>query len=171
MAKKYNKSDYPLKSVKDLADEVVWSDYEFKDSFSYACSVMPNADEEKLEITEQNAPLLEKSCVYVVIISGRIFKIGAALRGVKGRIGSYNSGRTRYRTSGTNSTTNYWCLQSFIKIGLPVKFHVYCPDTQTAEIFGEKIQEPFPSAKAIEAVIIRKFEEKYGKKPIGCTQG
>ena len=171
MARAYNKSDYPLKSINQLAEQVSWDKYEYKDKFKYACTATPNANEEVLQITDENKPIMKKSCAYVIVINNRIFKIGSALRGIKDRIGSYNTGRTRYRTAGTNSGTNFWCLQSFIKIAEPVKFYIYYPSMRKTTIFGESISEPFPSAKSIEAVVIRKFEQKYGAKPIGCTQG
>ena len=141
------------------------------DKFQYVCEVEANRDEEKLVITDQVAQDMQKSCVYVMVIDGRIFKIGTALRGVKNRIGSYNSGKTKYRIRGTNSTANYWILHSLINMQERVLFYAFYPPTVLCEIFGETIEEPFPSAKSIEGVVIRQFEAKYGTKPIGCIQG
>ena len=114
---------------------------------------------------------MQRSCVYAMVIAGKIFKIGNAFRGMKGRIGSYNSGRTKYRTRGTNSGANYWILQSLIKMNTSAKFYAYYPPLKNCEAFCERVQESFPSAKTIEGVVIRKFESLYGEKPIGCTQG
>ena len=171
MASKFNKSDNPLKKIEDLNNEVLFESYEFKGEFEYACTIAASGENEKFIITHENKELMEKSCVYIMVLNRRIFKIGSALRGIKGRIGSYNSGRTRYRIRSTNSGANYWVLHSLINIGQPVKFYIYYPQTKKCIIFGEEALEPFPSAKSIEGVVIRKFEETYGKKPIGCTQG
>ena len=113
---------------------------------------------------------MNKSCVYVMVIDGKIFKIGTALRGMKARIGSYNSGKTKYRVRGTNSGSNYWLLQSVINMGAPVIVFALYPDTKNCEVFGISLAEPFPSAKTIEGVVLKLFEEEYGVKPIGCTQ-
>lgn len=167
---KYNKSDEPLKSVSALQKEIDWEEYEYRTKFEYICKVRPDADGEKLVICEPIEEKMNQSCVYTMVIAGKLFKIGAALRGMKGRIGSYNSGKVKYRSRGTNSVTNYWVLQSMIKMKQEASFYAFYPPLKTCELFGEKFSEPFPSAKAVEGIIIRRFEKKYGRRPIGCTQ-
>jgi len=106
-----------------------------------------------------------------MVLNEKIFKIGVALRGIKGRIGSYNSGKTKYRVKGTNSGSNYWVLHSLINMNIVCNFYGLYPPLKPCTIFGVHINEPFPSAKTIEGIVISKFEQDHGRKPIGCTQG
>lgn len=168
---KYNKLDYPIRKMEELSDEVKFLEYEYAKKFKYVCTVKGDTDKEKITTTKEVPEDMNKSCVYIMVINGKIFKIGTALRGIKGRIGSYNSGRIRYRNKGTNSGANYWILQSILNLKKAVKFYAFYPPTRRCKIFGETVDEPFPSSKTIEGVVIRKFETKYGKKPIGCIQG
>jgi len=167
----YNKLESPLKNLTSLEDQVLWEDYEHKDQFHYICKAVPNQDGEKLDISHAQKEDMNKSCVYVMVIEGHIFKIGTALRGMKKRIGSYNSGRVRYRGRGTNSGANFWVLQSMLNFKKEITFYAYYPPTRPCEIFGEIVEEPFPSSKTIEGVILRQFAERHGRMPIGCTQG
>ena len=83
MKQKFNKLDEPLKNFSVLSEQILWKEYEFMDKFQYVCEVEANRDEEKLVIIDQVVQDMKKSCVYVMVIGGRIFKIGTALRGVK----------------------------------------------------------------------------------------
>ena len=168
---KFNKLEHPLKSIASLQGQVPWTKYKHADAFRYVCTAEADRNNERLVITDSVAEDMQKSCVYAMVIDGLIFKIGTALRGIKGRIGSYNSGRTRYRVRGTNSSANYWVLQSLLSMQKPVLFYAFYPPVRQCEIFGETIDEPFPSAKSVEGVVIRQFEAKHGMKPLGCTQG
>lgn len=168
---KFGKLDSPLKRTDDLSEQVNWRDYEHRKKFAYVCTVTPDEENEKLTITKQMAEDMKRSCVYVMVIDGKVFKIGTALRGMKNRIGSYNSGRIRYRTRGTNSGANYWILQSLLKMNAKAEFYAYYPPLESCTVFGEKLEEPFPSAKTVEGVVIRQFEARHQMKPIGCTQG
>ena len=168
---KSNKMEEPLKRPDDLSGEVAWNDYEHRDKFTFVCEAAPKRLDEKLVITGKDNANINRSCVYAMVIDGRIFKIGSALNGVGGRIGSYNSGRVKYRGRGTNSTTNFRVLQTLLNLKKPVRFYGFFPAIEECEIFGEKLQEPFPSAKAVEKVVLRRFVETYKRKPIGCTQG
>lgn len=170
-ASKYNKLDEPLKGTSSLSNQVSWSEYEHADKFHWLCQVEPDRDNERLVIADQKSQDMRRSCVYVMVIGGRIFKIGTALRGISNRIGSYNTGKTKYRIKGTNSGANYWILQSLINMQEKIVFYALYPPTKPCEILGETIDEPFPSAKSMEGVVIRQFEKRYGTKPIGCTQG
>ena len=169
---KYNKLDEPLKKLESLSEQLLWKNYEHKDKFEYICEVQPDEENEKLIITDSKKENMKKSCVYIMVIEDRIFKIGTALRGMAGRIGSYNSGKVKFRTRGTNSGANYWVLQSMLNFKKKVTFYAYYPPVRKCKtVFGEIVDEPFPSSKTIEGVVLRQFEKKYGRKPIGCTQG
>ena len=168
---KYNKLDEPLKDIYALANETPWDIYDLAKNFSYICTIEPDRKTEKLSIIKEINIDMHKSCVYVMVIEGKIFKIGVALRGIRGRIGSYNSGKIKYRVKGTNSGSNYWVLQSLINMGVQCNFYGLYPPLKPCVILGIEVEEPFPSAKTMEGIVIRKFEEKYDRKPIGCTQG
>ena len=167
---KFNKLDTPLTTVSELADQVDWTEYEYAHTFEYLCEVHAVKKDEKLVIAQCNKRRMCDSCVYIMVLQGKIFKIGTALRGIKARISSYNTGKTKYRVRGTNSGSNYWCLQSFIHMNVPIICYTFFPTTRRCHIFGEEVDEPFPSAKTIEGVIIRQFYKKYTIKPLGCTQ-
>ena len=132
----FNKLDDPLKNVSALNEQISWEEYDYKNKFEYVCEIKANANEERLEFVDQVEENMNRSCVYAMVINGKIFKIGAALRGIKGRIGSYNSGRTKYRTKGTNSGTNYWVLQSMIKMNVNINIYAHFPPTEKVEILG-----------------------------------
>lgn len=88
----------------------------------------------------------------------------------KERIQSYNCGKTEYRIAGTNSTTNYFILQSLLKINKIVKVYAYFPDKKEYKIFGEFGCDSFPPAKKVERKILSDFIKKHKLKPIANTQ-
>ena len=172
---KRNKSDFPLKHLGALSGEVAWAKYEHKSAFKYVCEAAPNRKEERLEVTGKT-DLIQRPCVYVAVIARKVFKIGVASSaknrgGVEGRVGSYNSGTAANMKAGTCSVTNNWALQTFLNLGEKIRFYGYFPEMKSFRVFGEKVTDASPSPKAIETVLIRQFEKKYGKKPIGNTQG
>ena len=177
MAKKKNRNDDLLEDGSDLQNEVKWSEYEHKKKFSFLCNLEPNKKSKKLvadNVTDSKKA--RTPCVYVMVVAGRIFKIGVAagtkgLGGFLGRVGSYNAGAVSNRISGTASTTNYWVLHSLLNIEENVDVYAIFSDVHISEIFGEQFTDYIPTPKGMEGVIIRQFEEKYGKKPIGNTQG
>ena len=108
--------------------------------------------------------------MYIFVINGKIFKIGETTTSIKKRVNSYNCGKTEYRISGTNSTTNYFVLQSLLNIGMTVNVYAFFPPIATFTVFGETIQSSEAPSKYAERFLNREFIEKYNKKPIGCTQ-
>ena len=170
IAGKFNKTDEPIKDISMLANEINWKTYKHKDIFKYLCTIKADKKEEKFIITDEKKEDMNRSCVYIMVVKGKIFKIGSALRGMRNRISSYNTGKVKYRTKGTNSVTNYWVLQSFIKLGVEITVYATFPKVKGSKILGEKVEEPFPSAKTWEGVIIKLFLNEYKKKPFGITQ-
>lgn len=162
----------PLRSIRELSAEILWENYDFSDAFQHLCTLRPNADKEALEISavHESAKMKEKGVVYVLVVAGRIFKIGQSINTFKSRMGSYNSGRTEYRIRGTCSGANYFALQSFIKLGKPVEVYAYWPVVKEWRLFGEQGSQAFPSSKTVEGIVTRRFERKYGKLPIGNGQ-
>ncbi len=124
MAKR--KSDIILKSVDDLKDEIDYKDFEYKEYFNLLCELVPNNSLEKLEINaidEKN--MKNEGLVYVFVIQDKIFKIGHSITPITKRVQSYNCGKVEYRKNGTCSTTNYFILQSLLKINKIVQVYVF----------------------------------------------
>ncbi len=124
MAKR--KSDIILKSVNDLKDEIDYKDFEYKEYFNLLCELVPNNSLEKLEINaidEKN--MKNEGLVYVFVIQGKIFKIGHSITPITKRVQSYNCGKVEYRKNGTYSTTNYFVLQSLLKINKIVQVYAF----------------------------------------------
>lgn len=168
---KKNKNIVPLKNIKDLTQEVKFEDYEEKSYFRLLCFLIPNIEEEKLEIEVSDNEMINKEgMVYIFVIDDYIFKIGHTITSIKKRIQSYNYGKTEYRINGTNSTTNYFVLQSLLKINRKVFVYAYFPTHPTYEVFGKKFSDSHPPSKRAENILIESFIKKYNKKPIGCTQ-
>ena len=171
MATKKNKNIVPIKSIKELSQEIKYDDFEYKSYFNLLCHLVPNNESEKLEIEVINQELIEKEgMVYVFVIDDYIFKIGHTITNIKKRIQSYNCGKTEYRINGTNSTTNYFVLQSLLKINKKVLVYVYFPTHLTYEVFGEEYSDSHPPSKRAENILMKAYIAKYNKKPIGCTQ-
>lgn len=169
MAKQKNKNIVPLKNIDELASECKYDDFAYKEHFSLICKLKPNSDKEKLEIQIiDEAKCQDKGFVYVFVIEGKIFKIGQSISNIKERVQSYNCGKTEYRINGTNSTTNYFVLQSLLKINKEVFVYAFFPPKPRYEIFGQVFEDSY--RKKAENIIITDFVKKHGKKPIGCTQ-
>ncbi len=127
MAKKKNKNITPL-THQDLVNEIAYSDFEYKSYFLHLCNLIPNKDAEKLEIETIDSDFIDKKgCVYVFVIEGKILKIGQTITNIKERVQSYNCGKVEYRISGTNSPTNYFILQSILKINKKVTVYAFFP--------------------------------------------
>ena len=165
--RKKNKNITPLK-LQDLQNEFFYKDFEYKNYFEHLCNLIPNRGEEKIEIGNSN--FSKEGLVYVFVIEEKILKIGQTITNIKGRIQSYNCGKTEYRIAGTNSTTNYFILQSILKINKKVKVYAFFPDMPKFSIFGKEYQSSYPPAKVAENKILEDFIKKHKKKPVGCTQ-
>ena len=160
-----------INSVEELREELDYEKFEFKEYFKHICNLIPNQAKEKLDIMVID----EKGCdrsgvVYVFVINGKIFKIGESINNIKSRIQSYNCGKLEYRLKGTCSTTNFFVLQSLLKINKTVYVYAFFPEEPEYEIFGQKFKNSRPPSKTAEALIIQNFIDKHKRKPIGCTQ-
>ena len=170
MAKK-NRNILIIKKPDELVGEIDYSRFLYKDYFEFLCSIIPNKEQERLDVGESGTKRIDtKGLVYIFVIEGKIFKIGQSINSIKDRIQSYNCGKRDYRIVGTNSTTNYFVLQSLLEINRPVQVYAYFIDKKRYEIFGEVGEDTFPSTKIVERKILKDFLEKYGKKPIANTQ-
>ncbi len=171
MVKKKNRNIIILKTINDLKTEINFSEFEYKKYFKHICNLVPNKDKEKLEIEELNKlKVVQEGLVYVFVIENKIFKIGHSINSIKKRIQSYNCGKTEYRINGTNSTTNYFVLQSLLKINKIVNLYAFFPEQPKYKIFGKTYRDSFSPSKRAEKEILTSFINKHNKKPIGCTQ-
>ncbi|MCQ2980983.1 GIY-YIG nuclease family protein, partial [Helicobacter pylori] len=119
-------------------------------------------------IDEKN--MKNERLVYVFVIQGKIFKIGHSITPIMKRVQSYNCGKVEYRKNGTCSTTNYFVLQSLLKINKIVQVYAFFPEQPTYTLFGKTYQDSFSTSKRVENVILENFIKIHNKKPIGCTQ-
>lgn len=166
-----NKNDSLLQSIKDLRDEISYRQFEFREHFSHLCNLQPDIENERLLVKPVNHKLFEeKGLVYVFCIDNKILKIGNTISEISKRIQSYNCGRQAFRDNGTCSTTNYFILQSLLRINKIVKVYAYFPEIKKYDIFGTIGKERFPSPKAVEKAVLHRFQIKHLKIPIGCTQ-
>ena len=171
MAKKKNRNIVLLKSVHDLRDEISYEDFEYKEYFSHLCDLIPNIEKEKIEIQIVDGVNIKKAgLVYVFVINSKIFKIGHSITPITKRVQSYNCGKIEYRIAGTNSTTNYFVLQSLLKINEIVNVYAFFPEHPKYVLFGKEYQDSFPSSKRAENEILKDLIKNHKKKPIGCTQ-
>jgi hypothetical protein len=167
MAKKKNKNITPIATVDELNNELDYDNFQYKEHFIHLCNLIPNNEKEKLEISPINESLFKnKGLVYVFVINGKIFKIGHTITSISERVQSYNCGKVEYRINGTNSTTNYFVLQSFLKINLEVLVYAFFPNQPTYDVFGKQYKDSYPPSKTAEKIILTSLT----KKPIGCTQ-
>jgi hypothetical protein len=171
MAKKKNKNIIPIRTLEQLKDEVSYSDFAYKKDFTLICKLLPNVKEEKIEIEViDNVKINLEGLVYVFVIEDKIFKIGHTITTIKKRIQSYNCGKTEYRINGTNSTTNYFVLQSILLLNLKVDIFAFYPDQPQYTLFGKSYQDSHPASKRAENIILTDFVKLHQRKPIGCTQ-
>jgi len=140
MPKKFNKNDNPIKKFSELADEIGYRAFQYKKRFQHICDLHPDNENEKLTIqaVEDEKYIKQSELVYIFVIKGKIFKIGSSTHSIKERVGSYNAGKEKYRKPGTNSTTNYFVLQSVLKIGIKINVYAYFPKKRPYNTFGKK---------------------------------
>lgn len=154
-----------------MGDEVPYSQFEFKKHFCHLCNLRPDIASERLLVDAVDAGKFdERGLVYVFCIAGKILKIGNTITTISARVQSYNCGKQAFRNNGTCSTTNYFILQSLLNINTVVKVYAYFPKMVKYNIFGKSGAERFPSPKAVEKEVLRRFKIKHDKIPIGCTQ-
>ena len=171
MSKTVNKNDAPLSSIDELRGEISYADFEFKQHFVHLCLIKPEISKERIVLEPvATEKISEKGLVYVLCIGGKIFKIGCTITAFEKRVQSYNCGKKAFRASGTCSTTNYFILQSILSINQTVDVHAYFPKMMQYTIFGHRGEERFPSPKAVDKEILKRFMKKHSRLPVGCAQ-
>ncbi|MFA5382684.1 MAG: GIY-YIG nuclease family protein [Candidatus Micrarchaeia archaeon] len=171
MTKKKNRNIVLLKKIEELKNEIDYNNFEYKKYFQPICYLIPNKNKERLDLQIINEKMIKKEgLVYIFVIKNKIFKIGHTINSITKRIQSYNCGKTEYRISGTNSTTNYFVLQSLLNINKKVSIYAFFPDQPKYKLFEKIYTDSYPPAKRAENIILNNFIKKHNKKPIGCTQ-
>ena len=162
-----------LKDISDLDKEMEYKDFKRYKDFQPVCKLKPDKKSESLKIYDGVEDLVNrKGIVYVLVVNGKIFKIGQSINSIKKRIQSYNCGKKKYRKDrGTNSTTNYFVLQSLLNIGYDVEVYGFFPEQPKFKIFGKEYQESRSPSKVAENIIIKELiRDNNGNKPIGNKQ-
>ena len=170
---KTNKNENPLKRLEQISECPLWRSYPDQVFFTKLCVIKPEQEIEKLVMHEvcDEDKIKRAGLVYVLVVDGRIFKIGQTITPFKKRLDSYNTGQMKYRSRGTNSGANFFVLQSLLSLNKRIQVYAFFPEHKEWRLFDESGHEAFPSAKVAEKILIRRYEEKYGKKPLGCSQG
>ena len=157
-----------IKGVKLTLDN-----FGYKKYFKFLCTIRPNLKQERLEIKnavdKKNFNVHTKNgLVYVLVMDNKIIKVGSTITPFQKRVSSYNTGKMKYRISGKNSTTNWFCLQSFLKINKDIDVYAFFPKQESANVFGA-VKHIEPNPKHWEREIFTKLTEQ-GNRPIFCTQ-
>jgi len=175
-SKKKNRTDLIVRNSAELANEAPYAGFIFKKHFDWLCEIRPDRKKEKLFLGKHDhGKIDEEGFVYVIVVNGKILKIGQTTTTFKSRLSSYNCGTRKFRKRGTASTTNYFVLQSLLAIGAPAQIYAYFAKKKRYLIFrGTKFSESgvgaFPTPKIIEKKINLEFVKHYGKSPIGNVQ-
>lgn len=98
-----------------------------------------------------------------------IIKFGQTRTPFKARLGSYNCGVVNnWRTA---STTNIKILQSMVTTRQVFNLYLYdCSEPETIVWHGVSQKVASPKSLVVEDIIIKKFIEQFGKKPLANVQ-
>lgn len=98
-----------------------------------------------------------------------IIKFGQTRTPFKARLGSYNCGVVNnWRTA---STTNIKILQSMVTTRQVFNLYLFdCSEPETIVWHGVSQKVASPKSLAVEDIIIKKFIEQFGKKPLANVQ-
>lgn len=113
---------------------------------------------------------------YILVINGRVIKIGDTTVTLLDRWGSYSAGTKVARKDGTCSTTNYFIsevVRTALGMGYSVQLYGYPIPNQYIEqnVFGKKVSVLVDSVKYYETYAIDKFVDLYGKTPVVGKNG
>lgn len=188
-----NANDNPF-LIEDILRQPTLNEFTFDgiNDFEFICQLkaspmLINKDtgkkqNEKIKIVENSFASEEAKNVYeqalgvVYIITcpidgkEHIIKIGNSRNTFKDRLGSYNCGViTNVRTA---STTNIKLLQSFVATRKVFNVYIYdCSDVTTFKWHGvESVPFASPKGLAYEDILIKKFIEQFGIKPLANVQ-
>jgi len=111
--------------------------------------------------------------LYLLVINGRIVKIGGTRTGLKGRIASYLCGHhiEERGKSGDCSKTNgfiYNTFEFYLNLGCKIQMYGYeLPKTEiTIEIFGKETKITAQTYHAYESTFLEDYKKNYNEYPI-----
>jgi len=111
--------------------------------------------------------------LYLLVMNGRIVKIGGTRTGLKGRIGSYLCGHhiEERGKSGDCSKTNgfiYNTFEFYLSLGCKIEMYGYeLPKTEiTIEIFGKQTKITAQTYHAYESTFLEDYKKNYDEYPI-----
>jgi hypothetical protein len=111
--------------------------------------------------------------LYLLVINGRIVKIGGTRTGIKGRVASYLCGHhiEERGKSGDCSKTNgfiYNTFEFYLNLGCKIQMYGYeLPKTEiTIEIFGKETKITPQTYHAYESTFLEDYKKNYNKYPI-----
>jgi len=111
--------------------------------------------------------------LYLLVINGRIVKIGGTRTGLKGRISSYLCGHhiEERGKSGDCSKTNgfiYNTFEFYLNLGCKIQMYGYeLPKTEiTIEIFGKETKITAQTYHAYESTFLEDYKKNYNEYPI-----
>lgn len=163
-----NRNDMPIHEA-DTLHEMSLDDFEYKDHFSFLCTLIPETENERVVIQETNEPYIErKGILYLFVLENRILKVGSSTVSFKERVSSYNCGKQAFRDNGTCSTTNYFVLQSLLNINKPIEVYAFFPESIEMDVFGTTEEISLP-AKRYEKRILTELKDS-NQLPVMCTQ-
>lgn len=107
---------------------------------------------------------------YILVINGRVIKIGDTTVTLAERWSSYSAGTKVARKNGTCSTTNYFIsevVRVALGMGYSVQLYGYPIPNEYIEqnVFGKKVSVLVDSVKYYETYTIDKFVDLFGKTP------
>lgn len=111
--------------------------------------------------------------LYLLVMNGRIVKIGGTRTGLKGRIASYLCGHhvEERGKSGDCSKTNgfiYNTFEFYLNLGCKIQMYGYeLPKTEiTIEIFGKETKITAQTYHAYESTFLEDYKKNYNEYPI-----
>jgi len=191
--KSKNTNDNPF-TIDEIINQPLLKDFTFKgvEEFKYICKLRAipmiidknnfTKENEKIIVVENSfaddeaKDIFENSLGIDYIITcpingnEHVIKIGNSRNTFKDRLGSYNCGViTNIRTA---STTNIKILQSFVATRQDFNLYLMdCSDTTTFKWHGvESVPFASPKGLAYEDILVKKFIEQFGTKPLANVQ-
>jgi len=167
---------------------VAFEDFADKSYFKQVADIVldTDVDEKKngkkkrntlIKLANCNEETIKQKCewVYIMVINGRVVKIGGTRDGIKGRFGSYLCGHhiPEHGKSGKASETNkyvYNTLYFYSKLGCEIKLYGYqLPDEEIIRnVFGKDIRIRVQTYHSYESVLIDNYKKNYGFIPFLC---
>jgi hypothetical protein len=113
--------------------------------------------------------------IYIMVINGRLVKIGGTRDGIKGRFGSYLCGHhiPEHGKSGKASETNkyiYNTLYFYLQLGCEIKLYGYQLPVEeiTRNVFTKEVRIRVQTYHSYESILIDNYKKRYGNIPYLC---